>query len=88
MVANGRRIARVRVWPAALDRDSGRPGRAAVCGLEWLDVGGYAPDVDDLIADDIIADVMGHQMREAGQATDATTRDLELVGEAQAARLR
>ena len=41
-----------------------------------------APDVYDLIADDV-----EHQMREASQATDAKTRDLEFVGEAQVARL-
>jgi hypothetical protein len=41
-----------------------------------------------LLVDALIADDKEHQMRQAGQGTDAKTRDLEFVGEAQAARFR
>jgi hypothetical protein len=42
-----------------------------------------APDIHDLIGDDV-----EHQIRETGDRADAETRDLELVGEPQTARLR
>ena len=42
-----------------------------------------SPDIHDLIADDV-----EHQVREASQRADAKIRNLELVGESQAARLR
>ncbi len=42
-----------------------------------------APDIYDLIADDV-----EHQMRESSQRSDSEARNLELVGEPQAARLR
>jgi len=42
-----------------------------------------SPDIHDLIADDV-----EHQVGEANQRADAEARNLELVGESQAARVR
>ena len=42
-----------------------------------------SPDIHDLIADDV-----EHQVGETNQLADAEARNLELVGESQAARLR
>ncbi len=42
-----------------------------------------APDIHDLVADDV-----EHQIREVSQRLDSEARNLELVGEPQTARLR
>jgi hypothetical protein len=42
-----------------------------------------SPDIDELVADDV-----EHQIRETSQRSDAKFRNLEFVGEAQAARVR
>jgi len=42
-----------------------------------------SPDIHDLIADD-----GEHQVRETSQRADSETRNLELVGESQAPRVR
>ena len=52
-------------------------GRDVSAGVE------DAPDIHDLIADDV-----EHQIREASQRADAEIRNLQLVGESQTSRLR